>query len=151
MPTGAINQAKAAIAAREASGQTRVEDAGATPDIANQPASPAASATGKLAPAAAAPSMQSVTAMTSLAPGLAATTEVNAVVEASAAFRTFVANAKISGVFQGSPARAFINGRLARAGDVVEPTLGITFEGVDSSRYQLVFRDRTGAIVARKY
>jgi hypothetical protein len=55
-----------------------------------------------------------------VAPGVAASAQVEATPEAAASFRTFVANAKVSGVFQGPPTRAMINGRLTRAGEVVD-------------------------------
>jgi hypothetical protein len=87
--------------------------------------------------------------MTSVAPGLAATLE--AVAEASAAFRTFVANARVSGVFQGNPSRAVINGKLARVGETVDANLGITFAGVETERRNLIFKDKSGATVSRKY
>lgn len=92
------------------------------------------------------------TATTDLAPGVTVTTEsVQAEIEASQAFRTFVADAKISGVFQGTPPRAFINGRLIRVGETVDPSLGITFESVDPKAKSIVFKDSTGATVARRY
>ena len=94
----------------------------------------------------------STTATTDLAPGVTVTTEaVEAEVEASQAFRTFVADAKISGVFQGTPSRAFINGRLIRVGEVVDSSLGVRFESVDPATKTIVFKDTTGAKVARRY
>jgi hypothetical protein len=93
-----------------------------------------------------------VTGTRSVAPGLTATTELAAAAtEATPEFRSFVANAKISGIFQGVPSRAFINGRLHRAGELIDPALGITFETVDAERKQIIFKDRSGAIVARRY
>jgi hypothetical protein len=44
-----------------------------------------------------------------------------------------------------------INGRLTRAGEVVDLPLGITFNGVDAQRRQLVFQDRSGATVSRRF
>ena len=86
-----------------------------------------------------------------LAPGISATTEVEAAVEASAAFRSFVANAKVSGVFQGTPPRVMLNGRLARGGDVIDSGLGITFDSVNPEKKQLIFKDKSGATVTRRY
>jgi hypothetical protein len=134
-PAQAINKAKEALAKRNASGQTNI-------DPLDENASN---------PAATANTPQPATAMTSVAPGLAASTQVDAALAASPAFRSFVANAKVSGVFQGNPARAMINGRLFRAGETVDPGLGITFSGLDPERHSLVFKDKSGAIVARKY
>ncbi len=89
---------------------------------------------------------------TDLAPGVTVTTEgVQAEVEASQSFRTFVADAKVSGVFQGTPARAFINGRLVRAGEVVDSSLGIRFDSVDVENRNIVFKDTSGAKVSRRY
>jgi hypothetical protein len=92
------------------------------------------------------------TVTTDLAPGVTVTTDaVQAEVEASQAFRTFVADAKVSGVFQGSPPRAFINGRLVRMGETVDSLLGIRFESVDPKTKNIVFKDSTGATVSRRY
>jgi hypothetical protein len=74
-----------------------------------------------------------------------------AAADASAEFRSFVANAKISGVFQGAPARAMINGRLVRTGETVDAALGILFAGVDPVKRHLLFKDKAGTLVARKY
>ncbi len=138
-PSNAINKAKDAVTTREASGQTQI-------DLGDKPAAPADGASKTVGPVT-----KSSSAMTPIGKGVSASTPVEAAVEASPEFRSFVATAKISGVFQGSPSRAFINGRLARAGDVVEPNLGIMFASVDAERKQLVFKDKSGAIVSRKY
>ncbi|MBI5688549.1 MAG: hypothetical protein HZC55_00520 [Verrucomicrobia bacterium] len=143
-PAKAIGKAQDAVAARQASGQGNVADALATEELANRPA------VGE--PVAKAPAPKAATAKQSVTRGVSATTELEvAAVEASMEFRTYVANAKVSGVFQGSPARAMINGRLVRTGETVDAGLGILFEGVDPVKRQLFFKDRTGAIVARKY
>ncbi len=70
---------------------------------------------------------------------------------ADPAFRSWVTNVKINGVFQGSPARALINGRTVRAGQAVDDTLGITFDHLDTQTRMIVFRNRAGATVARRY
>jgi hypothetical protein len=44
-----------------------------------------------------------------------------------------------------------INGRLIRADELVDAGLSITFVGVDSSRRQLIFKDKSGATVSRRY
>jgi len=62
-----------------------------------------------------------------------------------------VADAKVSGVYQGSPPRAFINGRLIRVGQLVEEGLGISFSGIDAENRMLLFKDRTGARVSKHY
>lgn len=70
---------------------------------------------------------------------------------ASAQFLAFVDGAVIGGVFQGEPARAFINGRTVRSGELVSERLGIVFVGLDDTRRNLIFRDDTGAEVVRKF
>ncbi len=139
MPANAINKAQDAIAARRANGQSRVDAAALGED---QPAKPA--------PAASKGPATSTT-MTSVSPGLAATMQMEAAPEATPAFLAWVVNAKVNGVFQGSPARAMINGRLTRAGETVDGALGITFDSVDADKKNLVFKDRSGATVSRKY
>lgn len=142
LPANAIGKAKAALATREASGHTRPE----TLELGE--ATPAASGSPSAQPASAA---KKSTAMTALAPGLAASTQVEAASAASATFRSFVANVKVSGVFQGTPARAVLNGRLTRSGETVDAALGIVFVGLDDERRNLVFKDRSGATVARRF
>ncbi len=57
----------------------------------------------------------------------------------------------ISGVFQGSPARALIGGKLVRVGDEIDSALGVKFVGVDAATKHLLFEDRSGAQVRVKY
>ena len=57
----------------------------------------------------------------------------------------------VSGVFQGAPARALVDGRIIRSGDVIEPMLAVTFVGVDAPAKQLILEDKTGAQVRVKY
>jgi hypothetical protein len=147
VPGKAVTKAKEAIAAREASGQGKVQPVLDGQDLANKPA---AGTPVEAAPAPAAP--KPATAKTSVGRGMQATTQLEmAALDASAEFRSFVANAKVSGVFQGTPARAMINGRLVRAGELVDAGLGIRFEGVDPEKRHLIFKDKAGALVARKY
>ena len=92
------------------------------------------------------------TATVELTPGVMATTEsIKAVPNATSAFRTFVASAKISGVYQGTPPRAFINGRLFRTGELVDDTLEIYFDSVDVDSRSIIFKDSSGATVSRRY
>ena len=91
-------------------------------------------------------------ATSDLAPGVTVTSDaVQAEAEASSEFRTFVADAKVSGVFQGSPSRAFINGRLVRAGEVIDSAMGIKFDSADAATKTIVFVDARGAKVAKHY
>jgi hypothetical protein len=144
IPGAAVRKAQGAVEARNAAGQSNVDVALSEAALADKPA--VAETKGPN------PALKSASAKTSVTRGVSASTEVQvASVEASPEFRSFVANAKVSGVFQGNPARAMINGRLARTGDMIDPALGIIFEGVDAAKKQLLFKDKSGAVVARKY
>jgi hypothetical protein len=151
IPVNAINKTKEVINTRRESGQLDVDAItdGTTPPATGAPSNATKAATA--APATAAPKPV-VNSSATLAPGVSATAgEVEAVVEAAPAFRSFVANTKITGVIAGTPSRIILNGRLARAGDVVDSTLGVTFDRIDVERKQLVFKDKTGAVVTKKY
>lgn len=115
--------------------------------VASESAAPAAPETKPPTPKPAA--VEETSAVTELAPGVSTTSQIDAAPEASAAFRTFVANLKISGFVAGREPRALINGRLVHVGDALNSDLGITFDGVKGG--QLVFKDRTGATVLRRY
>jgi galactitol-specific phosphotransferase system IIB component len=78
-------------------------------------------------------------------------THIDAAPAASPSFRAFVASASIGGVFQGSPARALINGTIVREGQLVESALGISFERIDSAEKVIYFKDTTGAEVSKNY
>ncbi len=78
-------------------------------------------------------------------------TPIDAAPAASSAFRNYVANATIGGVFQGSPARALINGTIAREGQVIDGSLGIAFERIDARKKIIFFKDYTGAEVSKNY
>jgi hypothetical protein len=69
----------------------------------------------------------------------------------SPAFRAFVVNMRVSGVFQGDPARALINGQMASVGDTVDHKLGIVFSELNVAKKQMIFQDASGAIMPRKY
>lgn len=71
--------------------------------------------------------------------------------EPGPAFQLWVSEARVSGVRAGAESRAFINGRLVRQGEMVDPRLGIRFEGVDTSQNILLFRDPTGAVIGKKF
>lgn len=143
-PVNAINKAKDVVAARAAGGQADVSAITPGDEVANKPAAP------EQKPASA---LKSVSTVTSLSPGVSATADMEAAAEASPAFRSFVANAKIGGVAQVGTrlATMIINGRLARAGETVDSGLGIIFEGIDSEKRNLIFKDKGGAVVTRRY
>jgi hypothetical protein len=136
VPVNAINKAQGVVAAREASGQVGVDAVVGSEDLAGKRAVSPTAAAGKTGPA---PSRSSTT-VTSVSAGVSATTEVDAAPEASPAFRSFVANAKVSGVFQGTP-----------PGETVDGGLGVEFSGLDADKKQLIFKDKAGATVFRKY
>lgn len=147
-----IDAGQNAIAERRAKEQARVDallNGQDVPDARAISTPPPSSLTPAPKPA---PTQTTAQATTQISPGLSVTsaTELTAGA-ASPAFRSFVANARISGVYQGAPPRAFINNTLYRAGDIVSPSLGIRFFGVNSEQKTITFRDESGAIVTRKY
>lgn len=146
-PAAAIDKAQEALAARRASGQTRVDAALTGEEIPDKTKATKPPVAAKSKPAVPPPPAT----MTPVTPGLAASVQLEAGADASPEFRTFVANARVSGVFQGAPPRAMINGKLTRVGETTEPTLGVIFEGLDTEKKQLIFRDRSGAIISRRY
>ncbi len=149
-PGKLIGSAQDAIAARRNGEQSRVDGILDGTDPAAKSASRAPGSDGKAA-AGQPPAMNKMSATATLAPGLSVTTEIQASKGASAAFRSFVAEAKVTGVFQGSPARANINGRLVREGQSVDEGLAITFDGIDAEKRMLFFKDRTGGRVSKRY
>lgn len=145
MPAQAIAKAEAVVAAVNANENGRVDEVLADQEMPVRPPR-------KTAPKPAEKAPPPTTSTTDLAPGVRATTTVTDVDgDASPAFRTWVAQARISGVFQGTPARALINGKTVPAGQIVDETLGITFEGLDPTAKLLIFRDASGVSVTRKF
>lgn len=71
--------------------------------------------------------------------------------QASPRFVRYAESIRVSGVFQGSPARALIDGRLVRQGELVEPMLGIKFADIDVEAKQIILEDAAGARVRVKY
>jgi len=69
----------------------------------------------------------------------------------SEVFKQFVVDMRISGIFQGDPPRALVNGKMYRLGDVLEPNRKIELYKIDAEGKQLIFRDFTGATVLRRY
>lgn len=146
-PAQAVNRAEQAAGAQggRVTATNEVADADRpanTPATAPRTTRPAATTPAPNTPAA-------TTRMTELAPGVSAAVRTEASVEASAAFRTYVGNLRVSGVVGGANPKALINGRLVQRGDVLDSGLGVSFEGVNGN--QLVFKDRNGATVLRKY
>jgi hypothetical protein len=69
---------------------------------------------------------------------------------ASAAFKNWVESLKISGVRAGASTRVFIGGTAYTPGDLVNPQLGISFDGYNAETRMLIFKDKTGAKVERR-
>ena len=142
MPKKTIDHAKSVIDQRTAQEEARAEEAFALEN-------PAPAPTPAPDPVPAKPeTVQPTPAPVPSAPPPPASVVVP---KASNAFKAFVSEAKISGVFQGTPARALINGRTVRAGDLVNKELGVYFESIDVSTKMITFVDEAGARVSRRY
>jgi hypothetical protein len=136
-----------AAAAKAAADAAKGADAAAAKKAADQAAEAQAVPTPTPTPA-----VESVMAPSSIDSDVQVTsTHIDAAPAASAAFRTFVAGATIGGVFQGHPSRALINGTIVREGQMVENSLGISFERIDAANKVIYFRDTTGAEVSKNY
>lgn len=144
-PINAINKAEGVVAGRDASGQTKVEPIIDGSDVANKSAAPAGTKTGSPG------SRPGGGAVTTLAPGLSATNTGDAGADATPAFRAWVGNLKVSSVIGGPAPKATINSRVIRVGEVVDGTLGVVLEGVDEGARQLIFKDKSGALLSRRY
>ena len=68
----------------------------------------------------------------------------------SVAFRGWVENLKISGVRGGANPRVFVGKSSYQPGDLVNPQMGITFEGYNDTARMLTFKDKSGAKVERR-
>ena len=131
MPKKTIDHAKSVIDQRTAQEESRAEEAFALENsTAPQPPPPAPATVAQPAKPETVPVV---------------------VPKASNAFKAFVSEAKISGVFQGTPPRALINGRTVRAGELVNKELGVSFESIDVSTKTITFVDEAGARVSRRY
>ena len=144
MPKKTIDHAKSVIDQRTAQEESRAEEAFALENPTVPPPS---------APATAAQPAKPETVQPAPAPVPSAPPPPAPVVvpKASNAFKAFVSEAKISGVFQGTPPRALINGRTVRAGELVNKELGVSFESIDVSTKTITFVDEAGARVSRRY
>lgn len=143
IPAKAIKKAEDVVAAVKANEEAPVEEILANEAIVPPPR--------KADPKPQEKAVAPVTSTTELSPGVRATTTASVDGDAAPAFRAWVAQVRISGVFQGTPARVLINGKTVPAGQVVDEPLGIIFDGVDPQTKTLIFRDSTGATVARKF
>jgi hypothetical protein len=135
-----VDNAADDLAAKRKAEQAKVDAAIAGEDVPTPTPTPATAAT------------ESVMVQTDITSDVKVnSTHLDAAPAASAAFRTFVADASIGGVFQGTPSRALINGSIVREGQVVDSSLGIEFERIDSDKKAIFFKDSTGAEVSKNY
>jgi hypothetical protein len=133
-----VEKAKEAVAAHD-----RANAQGMAGVLDEEPAPPVATSAGPTTVTSAPPPL-SETAAT-----VTAASESGSV--PSQAFRDWVNQARVSGVRGGAEARAFINDRVVRRGETVEQGLGITFDGVNTAQGLVLFKDRTGAVVGKKF
>lgn len=77
--------------------------------------------------------------------------EVATEVEPSQEFFAWVNQATISGVRIGEDTRVFINGMAMDPGEIIYHPLGIVIDRLDSNGTVLVFRDRTGATLGKRF
>jgi hypothetical protein len=147
-----VKDAAAAAAAKAAVDAAKLADAGAAKGVSEQEKADADARDAPAPTPAPAPGTESVMGQSSISSDVKVNnTELNAAPAASPAFRTFVAGASIGGVFQGTPARALVNGAVVREGQVVESSLGISFDRIDSDHKMIYFKDATGAEVSKNY
>jgi len=155
-PKQAVDKARDVVAARRENEQARIDAMAAgeeAPDKRALDTPPPSRFSGRSPPpdAVAAPVLVPGSGSV-IAPGVTAVTnDVMAAPKASAAFRRFVADAHITGVFQGTPPRALINGRMIRAGELIDQALGVVFDSIDAEQKTITFKDRAGVPVTRRY
>lgn len=143
LPGKLIGKARDTVAARDKSGQVTDVD-----ELTGDDAQPKFTQLAR--PAAAATTHTSSNQMESNA-DLVRQDQPKASPNPSAAFRMLVVNLRVNGVFQGEPARALMNGRMLRTGEVLDSQLGVRFTGIDAAHKLLIFEDNTGAIMQRRY
>lgn len=71
--------------------------------------------------------------------------------KSSVTFESFVEDLKISGVFDGTPRRIYVDKRVISVGDVLHAALGVRLISVDLSARIVVFEDKTGARLSKRY
>ncbi len=80
----------------------------------------------------------------------ASVTPSGPVLDASACQRA-VDRLQVGGIYEGSPLRAHINGRIVRQGEVVDHSLGLRFDGIDPLARMMIFRDPADEVFKRRY
>jgi hypothetical protein len=130
----------------DASRQADAPDAAKTPQSSEPPptAAPANPTTRPPAPKSVAPAAVAPAAAPPDAPPAAAA-------EASTNFRAWTQNVRITGLRTGAHPRILINNVSFDVGEIVHAELGIVFDGYDSERRVLRFKDATGAVVERRH
>lgn len=157
IPSKLIGKAQDSISARRSIEQERADNILEGRDLPADRgfplrATPQAPATAPTDPGTPAAQPASGTGYSNIAPGVVATdSSIRTTGRPSIAFRRIVSDFVIRGVYQGSPSRAHINGRIVTAGNMVDKELQVTFVGVNAEEKMLIFRDATGATVMRRY
>lgn len=77
--------------------------------------------------------------------------EVTTDVQPSQEFFMWVNQATISGVRSGEDTRVFINDMARQPGETIYRPLGITIDGLDQNDTILIFRDKTGAKIGKRF
>ncbi len=72
------------------------------------------------------------------------------VLDASACQRA-VDRLQVGGIYEGTPLRAHINGRIVKQGEVVDHSLGLRFDGIDPLARMLIFRNPANEAFKRRY
>lgn len=149
-PTTALGQAVDKARATVATNARRIDEQNEI--VGGESPAPAAAGSAPTRMPVAAEPVKPALVTTQIAPGVTASSaSMDITGNASAAFRAWVGNARISGVFQGTPARALVNGRAFRAGQSVDDSLGIVLDAIDTTAKTIRFRDRSGATALRRY
>lgn len=147
LPGKMVGKARDVIAARDQSGQVSGvgEILGDTPELppAVRPKAPPTTSSGAIS--------DRNTPLDASTPPPETVVDKPAAPPPGIAFRTYVANLRVSGVFQGEPGRALLNGRTIRIGEMADNTLGIRLSGLDYERKVLFFEDSAGSTMQRRY
>lgn len=66
-------------------------------------------------------------------------------------YQDVLARLKVESVVAGEAARAMIDGRLVRQGDIIERNLGLRFSGVDADEHVLLFTTAENIVFKKRY
>lgn len=104
----------------------------------------------KPAPSPVVPAPKAVAPVVEKAPQTPKPVEIDEPPPPSAAFKAWVDALRVGGVRAGANTRVFIGETAYAPGEMVNPQLGITFEGYNSETRHLIFKDKTGATIQRR-